>query len=83
MDKRSSPSSQHQAAPKDRYSTSDIRFLMVEIGKLSSNMERMITDVKAQGEKLDGVRHQVSFVEGGIWVIGLLFAVAVAIIKFV
>ncbi len=83
MDKKSPPSSQHQGYPKDYYPTPDIRFVLVEIGKLSSNMERLISDVKSQSEKLDAVRHQVSFVKGGIWVIGILFALAVAIIKFI
>ena len=49
--------------PQDLHPTSDIRFVMVEIAKLSSSVERLIDDVKVQGEKLDAVRIQTSSID--------------------
>jgi hypothetical protein len=31
-----------------------------------------VKDVEGQGTKIDGVRHQVTFVKGALWVIGFL-----------
>jgi hypothetical protein len=52
--------------PVDLYRTSDIRFVMIEIGKLTASVERLVADVKSQGEKLDALRHQATFVKGWI-----------------
>lgn len=68
------------AAPHDLYATSDIRFVMVEIGKLTTQVSRLIEDVGKHGEKIDLVRHQISFVKGAVWVFGALGAIAVAAI---
>lgn len=53
--------------PRDLYPTSDIRFVMMEIGKLTSSVDRLIADVKSQGEKIDDLRHKVSFIKGAWW----------------
>src|ERR1700733_932369 len=55
------PSEFAQVPPRDLYPTSDIRFVLVEIGKLSASVDRLIDDVSAQGTKVDAIRHQVSF----------------------
>jgi hypothetical protein len=58
--------------PRDLYQTSDIRFVMVEIGKLTANVDHLITEVQGHGAKIDAVRHQISFVKGALWVIGAM-----------
>lgn len=76
------PSDFPSVTPRDLYPTSDIRFVLVEIGKLSSSVERLIVDVKSQSDKLDVVRHQVTFVRGAMWVIGGLIALSAIAVKF-
>ena len=74
-----SPKSFPQTTPPDLYATSDIRFVMLELGKLTAKVDRLIDDVRSQGEKLDQVRQQISFVRGAMWIIGGLIAAAVAV----
>jgi hypothetical protein len=59
---------------RDLYDVSDIRFVMRELGVLSTKVDRLIDDVGKQGEKIDTVRNQISFVRGAVWVIGGLLA---------
>jgi hypothetical protein len=65
--------------PRDLYPTSDIRFVMIEIGKLTANVATLISDVKSQGTKIDNLSHQVSFVKGGVYVVGGIIALIWAI----
>jgi hypothetical protein len=73
------PRSFPQTTPQDLYQTSDIRFVMLEIGKMMSKVDRLIDDVRSHGQKIDGVRHQISFVRGAMWVIGALIALVIAL----
>jgi hypothetical protein len=57
---------------QDLHPTSDIRFVIHEIGKLTSKVDRLIDDVDKHGDKIDAVRHQVTFVKGALWVIGFI-----------
>lgn len=57
---------------QELYATSDIRFVMNEIGKLTAKVDRLIGDVEKHGDKIDSVRHQVTFVKGALWVIGFI-----------
>lgn len=61
------PDAYPQVPPRDLYPTSDIRFVILEIGKLNANVERLILDVKGHGEKINTVTHLVSFARG--WII--------------
>jgi len=54
---------------------SDIRLVIQEVAKLSALVERLISDVKEQGQKIDELRHQVTFVKGALWVVGGVLAV--------
>lgn len=54
-----------QAPPRDLYPTSDIRFVIVEIAKLTALVERLISDVKAHDAKLDELRQQATYIKGG------------------
>ncbi len=64
-----------QVPPRDLYPVSDIRFVLVEIGKLGIKVDRLIDDVHGHGEKIDALRHQVTFVKGALWVIGGVLAI--------
>lgn len=52
--------------PRDLYPTSDIRFVLVEIGRLASKVDRLIDDVNKQDEKLDKLLHQSTYIKGFI-----------------
>jgi hypothetical protein len=55
---------------------------MIEIGKLTASVDRLVDDVKSHGAKIDDLRHQASFVKGAIY-IGVLFIGAfIAIASF-
>lgn len=71
----SPPTDYPQVTPRDLHPTSDIRFVITEITKLSILVDRLIKDVGKLEEKVDGVRHQVTFVKGALWVIGGVMAV--------
>ena len=36
------------------------------VGEQSANIQRLITDVHGQGDKIDALRHQASFIKGGL-----------------
>jgi hypothetical protein len=48
---------------------------MTEVAKLSTLVERLIKDVGAQETKIDDLRHQATFIKGGIAVAVLAFGV--------
>jgi hypothetical protein len=54
--------------------------LTADVGKLTAKVDRLIDDQKGIGEKVDTVRHTVSFVRGAVWVIGGIIAVAIFIV---
>lgn len=64
-----------QTPPRDLHPTSDIRFVMVNIGVLSSKVDSLIKSVDSHGDKIDDLRHKVSFVKGAMWVFGGVLAV--------
>jgi hypothetical protein len=51
--------------------------LQKSVVELATKTDRLIKDVEGQGTKIDGIRHQISFVKGAVWVIGGLIALAV------
>lgn len=55
-----------QATPRDLHPTSDIRFVMVETAKLSTLVERLISDVGTQESKIDNLRHQATYIKGAL-----------------
>jgi len=52
--------------PRDLHATSDIRFVMVEVAKLCTLVERLIKDVEGQDSKIDALRHQATYIKGGL-----------------
>lgn len=67
-----------QGTPRDLHPTSDIRFVMVEVGKLTANVERLIADVKSQGDKLDEIKDRTNFIKGAMWIGGLGLAAIIS-----
>jgi hypothetical protein len=55
---------------------------MVKVGELTANVARLIDDVKADGEKLDGIKHQVSFIKGAVWASAAFLAVLITVVSF-
>lgn len=50
-------------------------------GGVEAKLDRLIADVSKQSEKLDEVRHQVSFVKGAIWVGGVLIVLCSTVLS--
>ena len=72
----SGPPPEVSGAPaRDLYPVSDIRFVLVEIGKLSTQVNRLIADTSKHGDKIDEVRHQITFVKGALSVITALLII--------
>jgi len=69
-----------QTTPRDLHPTSDIRFVMVEIARLTTEVKRLIEDVRAQGEKLDDLGRKVAFGQGAVWVMGGLCAFLLVVV---
>ena len=69
------------ALPRDLHPTSDIRFVIVEVTKLSTLVERLISDVKDQGGKIDDLRHQATYLKGGLAVAILAIGIAGWLLK--
>lgn len=61
--------------PQDLYAMSDIRFVMMEIGKLTNSVERLIKDVDSVGERLSSIEIKTAQVRGGIFVFLVLMPV--------
>lgn len=51
------------------------------IGELSAKTDRLIADVKSQGDKIDSVRITLAWAAGGAAVVGFLIAVALGVAK--
>lgn len=75
----STPQELPVTTPRDLYPTTDIRFVIHELGKLTSQVERLVADVKGQGEKVGEVKDAINFVKGAIWVIGGVVVIVSAI----
>lgn len=57
--------------------------LQRSIGELSSKTDRLISDVKSQGEKIDKIRLRFAWIAGGTAVIGFIVATILAVLRFV
>ena len=55
-----------QTTPRDLHPTSDIRFVMMEVAKLSTLVDRLIKDVGNQEDKIDSLHHQATYIKGGL-----------------
>jgi hypothetical protein len=64
------PSEFPSTTPRDLHPTTDIRFVIHELGKLTSQVARLIDDVESHGKKIGEVKDAITFVKGACWVIG-------------
>nr|WP_250809350.1 hypothetical protein [Neorhizobium tomejilense] len=53
------------------------------IGELAAKTDRLITDVKSQGEKVDALRMRFALIAGGTAVVGFILATVLAVLRFV
>lgn len=74
------PSAKPRTTPTDLVPTTDILYVVHQIGKLSASVDRLISDVATQDKKLDKLTHQASFIKGGLVVIGTVISAVGAIL---
>lgn len=78
------PPTQFASTPPPQIPMADYSFtlqavmdLKGTVSSLATKVDRLIADVGEQGNKIDTVRHQISFVKGAMWVIGGLIGLFV------
>lgn len=74
------PQEYPQVPPRELYPTSDIRFVMTEIGKLSGQMERLIEDSGKLGDKISGLDRTVDRFKTTIIVGGTCFGLLLSFV---
>jgi hypothetical protein len=77
------PSDFPAVTPRDLHPTTDIRFVIHELGKLTSLVTRLIADVDGHSKKIGEVKDAINFVKGAVWVIGGGIVLATAIIGLI
>jgi hypothetical protein len=77
------PSDFPATTPRDLHPTTDIRFVIHELGKLTSQVVRLIGDVKGHGDKIGEVKDAINFVKGALWVIGGVVVISGAIVSLI
>lgn len=69
------PQSFPSVPPQDLHPTSDIRFVMVELGKFGTKIDRLIEDVGKHSEKIGALEKSVDRVRTGAIVAGSILSV--------
>lgn len=77
------PSDFPATVPRDLHPTTDIRFIIYDLAKLTSQISRLIDDVDSHGKKIGEVKDAISFVKGAVWVVGGVFVIGGAIIGLI
>ena len=70
------------AMPGHDFTLQAVMEMQRSIGDLAAKTDRLIADVKSQGEKLDGVRMKIAWVGGGAAVVGFLLALLLGVIRY-
>lgn len=90
IDKDVSPTSFPETAPPKYvqpgydFTLQAVIEMQKSIGELSAKTDRLITDVKSQGEKIDKIRLTLAWVAGGAAVVGVVVGAIITIAaKFV
>ena len=65
--------------PQDLYATSDIRLVMIELGKLSTKADRLIEDVEKHGSRIGTLEKSVDRVRTGAIVSGAIVSVVAVV----
>lgn len=78
-----------EVPPRNLYETSDIRFVMIEVGKLTAGVENLTKSidrlgdrVEKHGDKIEELRRSVSFVRGIVWAFGILGILVVPVLSW-
>ena len=69
------------AQPNHDFTLQAVMEMKESIGQLSAKTDRLVADVKSQGEKVDAIRTKMTLVTGGAMVIGFFIALILAIAK--
>lgn len=81
---QSGPPRDFPSVPPPTLSGTEDRFALQPVGlkeavaELSAKTDRLVKGVESQSSKLDGVRQQIAFVKGAVWVIGALVMLLIA-----
>jgi len=65
--------------PQDLHPTSDIRFVMVELGKVGTKLDRLIEDVDKHGDKIGKLEKTIDRVWTGGIVAGVVISASIAL----
>lgn len=94
---RSQPSSAAEGSPREFASTPPpstpmldhsfglqaIMEMQKSLGQLNANVERLISDSKSHGDKIDAMRHQATFIKGGMAASVFFLTVIVGVASFI
>ncbi len=67
---------------EDLHFSAGIRFVLVEVGKLTATVNRLVDDVKDLKHQVEGIKHQVSFVKGAVWASVAFLTLLVGVLSF-
>jgi hypothetical protein len=67
--------------PSHDFTLQAVMEMKESVGQLSAKTDRLIADVKSQGDKVDAIRTKLTFVMGGVAVISFIFTVILALTK--
>lgn len=66
-------------APRDLYPTSDIRFVLIELGRISERIEALVRKVDCVGDRLGKVETAIDRVKTGLIVGAAIFSIVGAL----
>jgi hypothetical protein len=71
------------AQPGHDFTLQAVMEMRESVGRLNANVERLIADTKSQGDKIDGLRHQSTFIKGGMAASVFFLTVIVGVASFI
>lgn len=77
------PTEYAQVPPREIYPASDVRTLLIEMGKVSTKVDRLVDDVKDQDKKVDELRQKAAFIQGAIYVSTAFLTFIIAAATFI
>jgi hypothetical protein len=70
------------AQPGHDFTLQAVMEMHKSIGELSAKTDRLIADVSGQSKQIDGLRHQASFIKGGLAVGVIMIGIFITIASF-
>ena len=77
------PPSTYTGAVGTAYLVESMMQMQHSLGELNANVARLVADSRSHGEKIDGLRHQASYIKGGLAVAVVLLGAFSTIASFV